>query len=121
MPTPVCTIAERVGSPRYHRSVPTITFVASHVGSEKTVDAPEGGELVDICDHHLAPIPFSCRSATCGTCHVRVLSGGEHLEPPADDERELLEVLRGGPDTRLACQVVVKRGDGTVEVEPIGW
>ena len=48
-------------------------------------NAPEGGRLVDFCDELRAPIPFSCRSASCGTCRMEILEGTELLEPPRDD------------------------------------
>src|SRR5262249_17940488 len=69
--------------------VPRIEFVASAVGAKKTVDVPEGGALVDVCDEYLAPVPFSCRSASCATCHIEVLEGAELLEPPEAEERVL--------------------------------
>jgi 2Fe-2S ferredoxin len=66
--------------------VPKVEFMESVFGPSKTVDAPDGGALVDLCDLHYAPIPFSCRSATCGTCHVVVVQGEELFEPPNDAE-----------------------------------
>jgi ferredoxin len=99
--------------------VPKIEFLESHAGGPKTVDAPEGGALVDICDIAYAPVPFSCRSATCGTCHVAILEGGELLEPPQAEEEELLGLLRGPPGSRLACQAVVRAQPGVIKVRPV--
>ncbi len=99
--------------------MPRIEFLESHAGRAKTVEVPEGGALVDICDDAYAPVPFSCRSATCGTCHVLVLEGAELFEPPSGEEEELLTVLRGPPQSRLACQAVVKSGQGVIKVRPI--
>lgn len=101
------------------RLVPTIEFLANAVGRRKQVEAPEGGELLDICDHSIAPIPFSCRSATCGTCHVEVLEGAELLEPAREDERELLTILGNQPNHRLACQVRVRPGPGQVRLRAV--
>ena len=100
--------------------MPQIEFVASAVGRKKTVDVPEGGALVDVCDEFLAPVPFSCRSASCATCHIEVLEGAELLEPPEAEERALLEILVGLPNARLACQAQVKPGPGLLRVRPIG-
>ncbi len=86
----------------------TIVFCANRFGLEKRVEAPEGGALLDICDHHFAPIPFSCRSASCGTCQVEVLEGEELLEPQNEEEQELLPLLGG--KGRLACQACVRPG-----------
>lgn len=102
------------------RDVPKVEFMETGIGRAKTVDAPEGGELVDMCDEVLAPVPFSCRSATCGTCQVEVVSGAELLEPPTDEEEELLEVLMPPENVRLACQARVKAGDGLVQLKPVG-
>lgn len=84
----------------------TLVFVANRFGAEKRIEVPEGGEVVDICDHHFAPIPFSCRSASCGTCQVEVLEGEDLLEPPNEEEADLLPLLGG--KGRLACQARVR-------------
>ncbi len=89
------------------------------MAGDKTAEAPDGGELVDICDAILAPIPFSCRSASCGTCHIEVLEGGEFLEPPNEEEADLLDLLRGPEGSRLACQARVKPGPGFLRVRPV--
>lgn len=99
--------------------MPTLEFLANAIGRLKRVEAPKGGELVDICDEYLAPIPFSCRSASCGTCHVEVLEGGELLEPPAAEERELLALLGGHGEHRLACQARVRPGPGVVRLRAV--
>ena len=99
--------------------MPRIEFNGSVIGKSKTLDVEAGGDLLDLCDEHFAPIPFSCRSASCGTCHVEVLEGSEHLEPPAAEERELLEVLRGPPTSRLACQARVKAGPGLIRLRSL--
>lgn len=82
-------------------------------------DAPDGGRLVDLCDDLQAPIPFSCRSASCGTCRIDVLEGANLLDPPGDDELEVLELFGDDPRRcRLACQAVVRSGVGRLRVRP---
>ncbi|MGC4091301.1 MAG: 2Fe-2S iron-sulfur cluster-binding protein [Polyangiaceae bacterium] len=108
------------GAERYStKIVPSIEFMVNFIGRAKKVDAPDGGELVDICDEYLAPIPFSCRSASCGTCHVQVLEGAELLEPPDPAEAELLSLLGGGPGHRLACQARVRGGAGVIRLRAV--
>lgn len=83
------------------------------------VDVPGGGPLVDICDEHGAPVPFSCRSASCGTCRIDVLEGEGLLEPPADDELDVLDIFGDDPKTRrLACQACLRQGPGRLRVRP---
>lgn len=77
---------------------------------------PGGGRLVDARDEVRAPIPLSCRSATCGTCLVEVVEGGGLLEPPNEAERELLALLDAGVRERLACQTRVRAQNGLVRV-----
>jgi 2Fe-2S ferredoxin len=101
--------------------VPRIEFLPSAAGSTKVVDVPEGGPLADICDRHLAPLPYSCRSATCATCHVEVLEGEAWLEEPLAEERDLLASIGGAPGTRLACQAVVRPGAGRIRIRPVEW
>ena len=85
-----------------------------------TVDAPDGGALGDLCDTSSAPIPFSCRSATCGTCRIVVLEGADQLTPPEDEELDLLDVFGATPDKqRLACQAKMRPGAGKLRVRPV--
>ncbi len=97
--------------------MPTIEFLGNGFGPKKTVEAADGGALVDICDEHFAPVPFSCRSASCGTCHVDVLEGMELLEEPEPPEQELLDLLGGDGTSRLACQAQVRPGPGLVRLK----
>lgn len=99
--------------------MPTIEFEGTGLAGEKTAEAPDGGDLLDICDEVLAPIAFSCRSASCGTCHIEVLEGAELLEKPAEDEEDLLDLLDGPENARLACQARVKPGPGFIRIRPV--
>jgi ferredoxin len=120
-------VARRLSAPKLRRLeggakrrcvVPTIEFIANAIGRPKRVEAPDGGDLLDICDETIAPIPFSCRSATCGTCHVEVLEGADLLEPSSAREAELLDLL-GGDNTRLACQARVRPGPGLLRLRAV--
>ena len=98
--------------------MPIVEFLANEFGPAKSVEVSQATELVDVCDEALAPIPFSCRSASCATCQIEVLDGAELLEDPDAIERELLEILNAPANHRLACQVKVRPGKGTVRVKP---
>ena len=101
------------------KRVPKIEFNGNIHGKSKTLEVQSGGELLDLCDEHFAPIPFSCRSASCGTCHIEVLEGSEHLEPASPEEQDLLSLLRGPSTSRLACQARVKAGPGLIRVRSL--
>jgi|SRR5690606_2137467 len=99
--------------------MPKLEFEANRAGRGKNVDRPQGGELLDICDDILAPVPFSCRSASCATCEVEVLEGIEWFEPPGDDEQDLLRILGNRPNHRIACQARVRPGDGLIRLRAV--
>jgi ferredoxin len=110
------SFVERQRGLGYCPCVPKIEFLGNSIGPAKVVDVESGGELVDICDHYFAPIPFSCRSASCGTCHIEILDGAGLLAPPDETEEELLDILGGDGSTRLACQARVKPGPGLIRI-----
>jgi len=97
--------------------MPRVTFESSNGASKTTVDAPDGGALADLCDDHQAPIPFSCRSASCATCHIEVLEGDDALLPPEDEELDVLDAIASTPPRyRLACCAKLRAGPGEVVV-----
>lgn len=80
----------------------------------------EGARLLDLADEHPElDLPFSCRAATCGTCRVEVLEGGDALAPAAPEERELLEAFGEPPAVRLACQAVIIRAVPTIRLRVV--
>ena len=97
--------------------MPEITFESFDGSQKKTVNAPEGASLADLCDDHAAPIPFSCRSASCATCHIEVIEGAELLLPPEDEELDVLDAVCSQPPRfRLACQAKMRAGAGKIVV-----
>jgi 2Fe-2S ferredoxin len=85
-----------------------------------TLEVGAGASLMDLCDEASAPVPFSCRSATCGTCRVIVLEGASLLSRIEADEADILALFAGSsilpPDAveRLACQAKVHGGSGRI-------
>lgn len=87
-----------------------IAIVGAHLEAHTTLETLDPGRLLDLCDDAAAPIDFSCRSATCGSCLVEVLDGVDLLAPAGEIERDtLLRLGRRAPLDRLAC---VARLDG---------
>jgi ferredoxin len=94
-----------------------VTFESSDGSLRTTAEAPEGGSLADLCDDTEAPIPFSCRSASCATCHIEVLEGQEAFFDPDDEELDVLDAIQSPPPRfRLACCAKLKPGPAVVRV-----
>jgi ferredoxin len=101
--------------------VPLVVFEPAESGAAVEVDAPDGAPLVDLCDESDAPVPFSCRGASCGTCRVDVLEGASLLAPPRDEELDVLDIFGDDPARRrLCCQAVAMPGPGRIRVRPAG-
>ena len=87
---------------------------------------PEGAEIsasagTSICEallEHDIPIEHACEmSCACTTCHVIVREGFDSLNPPDEDEEDLLDRAWGlTPQSRLSCQAIVGARDLTVEI-----
>lgn len=72
------------------------------------VSTSAGRSFMEICDEFNTPVLIGCRSASCGTCLVRITAGGDNLSPTSETEAILLSVLADGdPQARLACQCTV--------------
>ncbi|MBK9264724.1 MAG: (2Fe-2S)-binding protein [Polyangiaceae bacterium] len=81
-----------------------VDFESSNARTDVTGKAAPFDRLIDVCDACRAPVEFSCRSGTCGTCRVEVIEGESHLQPPTPDELETLAAFDAPPSHRLACR-----------------
>jgi ferredoxin len=97
----------------------TIEFEGNMLGPAVSAETVGRAQLVDVCDEARAPVPFSCRSASCGTCRVEVIAGGDLLEHARQDEIDVLEIFAAPPTHRLACQVVIRPGPGSVRLRMV--
>jgi ferredoxin len=82
-------------------------------------DVPVGERVLDACDELGAPILFSCRTASCGVCRVHVEEGAKSFTHPGADELETLSIFEASPDERLACQLVIQTGDGSIRLRAV--
>lgn len=106
--------------------MPRVTFVHSE---GKSGEVPDNVTLLDAAGSLGFSLNHDCGgSASCSTCRVEVMMGGEHLSEIDFDEQDLLdrEALTE-PYHRLSCQALVL-GDVVVRVpedqeEPaaLGW
>lgn len=87
---------------------------------------PEGTVLEvasgsSICDSLLAhdiDIDHACdKVCACTTCHVIVREGYASLNPPEENEEDLLDKAWGlEPLSRLSCQAIVTQTDLVIEI-----
>jgi len=83
----------------------------------RTVDILPGGTALESLRAAGVPHASVCGGrGRCSTCRVRVGAGGEHLPPPEERERRVLERVGAPPDVRLACQI---RPTHDLEVTPL--
>ena len=87
---------------------------------------PEGAVLhaepgISICDLALGngiDIDHACdKVCACTTCHVYVREGFASLNPPGENEDDMLDKAWGlEPDSRLSCQAIVDDEDLVIEI-----
>lgn len=80
------------------------------------------GSILSVLLAHDVALEHACGGVgACGTCHVRVVQGGDSAPEPTDEEDDLLDQVPGvRPDSRLAC-LCVPDGSEDVEVEIPAW
>jgi ferredoxin len=76
------------------------------------IPAQAGHDLLGTIITSGQPIQYLCMGGSCRMCRVRIVAGAELLEPAGEFEQR-----RCGPDGRLACQTILRPGDGVVVVE----
>ena len=94
--------------------MPRVTFIHPE---GKSGEVPEHVTLLEAAESLGFPLKHECGgSASCSTCRVDVMMGGEHLSEIDFEEQDLLdrEALTE-PWHRLSCQAVVL-GDVMVQV-----
>jgi ferredoxin len=78
-------------------------------GSVQTVEIPEdiNLSLMEVLKASEYNILATCGGmALCATCHVEILSNGDNLREPSDDELDMLDTLPDADtNSRLACQI----------------
>lgn len=88
--------------------------------------APQGKEFetgggISLCDallDHGVEVEHACgKVGACTTCHVIVTKGYDSLNPPEDDEEDMLDRAWGlRPESRLSCQAIIDDADLVVEI-----
>lgn len=96
----------------------TVRFVSA-AGDVQAVDAPPGERLLDVAQAAGQPLEGTCEGQmACSTCHVIVAPADFDRLPPASvEEDDLLDLAAHVTRTsRLACQIVLDDGLGTLTV-----
>ena len=81
-------------------------------------DAPTGISLCDALLEQDIEIEHACeKSCACTTCHVIVKEGFQSLNPPDENEEDMLDRAWGlNPQSRLSCQAIVAKQDLVIEI-----
>lgn len=87
--------------------------VITFISSGKTVEAPDGSNLLRVSLREKAGIPFKCGGGLCGTCKCLIESGLERTDAVKDKERKHLSPEQFEQGYRMACQTFV---NGSVSV-----
>ena len=83
----------------------------------RTVRVPRGWTVLEASrSHHIPHLSMCGGRARCSTCRVRIVAGGDHCPPPAQNELDTLNRIHAPEGTRLACQL---RPQGNVTVIPL--
>lgn len=83
----------------------------------KSVEAEKACSILEAALGHGIAIYHTCGgNASCSTCRVKVLSGGENLSAIGPAEAQILDAFDLKPPHRLGCQALVLRGDVAVEI-----
>jgi len=82
------------------------------------IEAEPGTLLIDAAANGGVELEHACeKSRACTTCHVIVREGLESLNPPEEEEEDLLDKAWGlEPESRLSCQVHVGKMDLVIEI-----
>jgi ferredoxin len=88
--------------------MPRLTVLPSNLSAE----VPAGELLLEAGETAGVEMEAGCFNCSCGTCVAEVVSGMENLEPPTDEELDVLDQWNKDPEKhRLTCCVRIKSGE----------
>lgn len=74
--------------------------------NDDEIELEDNSPIAEACEDE--GVPFACEEGVCGTCVIEIVSGGENLSSPTQEEEDFLG--EGCCDERLACQCRIKKG-----------
>jgi ferredoxin len=96
-----------------------VSFQRADGSSLGHYDVRDGSTLFRAVLRARLPLARSCRGdAVCAACKVRIVDGGEHVEPPTRAEAALTEREPLKPGERYSCQA---RIHGPVTITTTYW
>jgi ferredoxin len=85
---------------------------------KKTAEVAPGTLLLDAGEAAGVDMEAGCFNCSCGTCTARIHSGMENLDPPTDEELEVLDQWNKDPEKyRLTCCVKINKGEVVLQQE----
>lgn len=84
------------------------------VNDNATFEVPDGSRLLDYAKAN-SNMLFGCEQGQCGTCICNVAKGADNLNLKTQVEEQTLTRMNAYPSQRLACQIIVKKGEVVVE------
>ncbi len=98
--------------------------VTDRNGSKRSLEIKPNpaGSLMEVLVEEGFDVPAICGGmAGCGTCHIGVVSGGEKLFAPEDDESFMLDSLPNYTKiSRLSCQLPLTEQLDGMEIQVMG-
>ena len=81
------------------------------------VDVEKGVSILDAALRFGVPLYHTCGgNASCSTCRIQVLQGGDRLSGIESAEAQVLDAFDLKPPHRLGCQAQLLGGDVTVRI-----
>ena len=79
-----------------------------------TFEVPDGSRLLGYAKTS-SNMLFGCEAGRCGSCLCNITKGAENLNSKTAVEEQTLGRMNAYPSQRLACQIIVKKGEITIE------
>ena len=93
--------------------MPKIIFSNKNV----TVEVNRGLSVLEAALENDINLYHTCGgNASCSTCRVRILKGGENLSPIESAEAQVLDAFDLKTPYRLGCQALMIKGEVTLEI-----
>ena len=98
----------------HHDLMPKVTLLPRGQSAE----VPAGTLLLDAGEAAGVEMEAGCFNCSCGTCAVEIASGMENLDPPTDEELNVLDQWNKDPEKyRLTCCVKIQKGEVVIRLE----